>query len=155
VEVENSPGTSLEQRQAQLAYITHRWRQLYELEKEASQTALQNLFLANAGGAAATLAFIGASKAGSGAKWALGSFGLGLILLGFGYAKQFHHMSGLFEHWKSLVGEHYSGKKSYDQIVSEDTKKAVRDLWDYFFPYTSFGCFIVGSIVGFWSLMCA
>ena len=102
---------------------------------------------------AATLAFIGASKAGSGAKWALGCFVLGLILLGFGYAKQYHHMSGLFKHWKSLVRDYYSGKTTYDYIVEQDTKKAVQDFWDYFFPYASFSCFIGGSIVGFCSLV--
>jgi hypothetical protein len=101
------------------------------------------------------LAFIGASKAALGAKWSLCFFVLGLILLGLGYAKQFHHMSGLFENWKSLVREHYRGEKNYDEIVSEDEEKAVRDFWDYAFPYASFGCFVIGSIVGFWSLVCA
>jgi hypothetical protein len=40
-----------------------------------------------------------------------------------------------------------------DYIVEQDTKKAVQDFWDYFFPYASFGCFIGGSIVGFCSLV--
>jgi hypothetical protein len=148
--------TPPQQRQEQIGFINNRWRQLYELEKESGQTALQFLFLTNAGGAVATLAFIGAigaGKIGIGAKLALAFFVVGVILLGVSRAKQFHHMSGLFKHWKSLVAAYFSDKTTYDYILGEDNKKAVDDICDYVFPYASFGCFIIGSIVGFISLI--
>ena len=148
--------TPPEKRQGQIDYINTRWKQLYELEKESGQTALQYLFLTNAGGAATTLAFIGAlgaSKVGFGVKLSLAFFVVGLILLGVSRAKQFHHMSGLFKHWKSLVSAYFSDKTTYDYIITEDNKKAVEDIWDYVFPYASFGCFIIGSVIGFFSLI--
>ena len=62
-------------------------------------------------------------------------------------------MSGLFKHWKSLVGAYFGDKTTYDYIIGEDNRKAVEDIWDYAIPYASFGCFIIGSIVGFISLI--
>ena len=119
-------------------------------------TALQYLFLVNAGGAATTLAFIGAigaTKIVFGAKVSLVFYVLGVILLGVGRAKQFHHMRGLFMHWKSQVGDYFNDKTTYDEMVAEDNKKAVMGIWDYVIPYASFGCFIIGSIIGFCALV--
>jgi len=44
-------------------YINQRWEQLYELEKEWGERALKYLLLTNAGGAIATLSFLGTSPA--------------------------------------------------------------------------------------------
>ena len=43
----------------QTEYINERWSQLYELEKEWGKEAIKYLMLTNAGGAVATLSFIG------------------------------------------------------------------------------------------------
>lgn len=148
--------TPPELRKERIEHIKTRWGQLYELEKEFGLTALSYLFLTNAGGAAATLAFIGTigkNSIGLGAKIALALFVVGVIFSGISRAKQFHHMSGLFSNWKRLVSEYFSGEKTWEEINREDDEKAVDDFLDYAFPYASFGCFILGSCAGFYALI--
>ena len=143
-------------RKQHIDYINNRWKQLYDLEADSGKSALHYLFLVNAGGAATTLAFIGAigaNKIGLGAKFSLAFFVVGLILFGISKAKTFHHMSGLFKHWKSLVNDYFSDKIPYEEILQRDNKKAVEDIWDYVFPYASFACFIIGSFIGFCALI--
>ncbi|MDQ8205718.1 hypothetical protein [Pelagicoccus sp. SDUM812003] len=136
--------------------INQRWEQLYELEKESALSALQYLFLTNAGGAVATLAFIGTSgvyKIGLGSKFALAFFVLGVIFSGISRAKQFHHLNKVFKNWRRLVSEFRSGKKTWNEINEEDEKLAVSDFFDYAFPYASFICFILGALIGFFTLI--
>lgn len=138
------------------AYISERWRQLYHLEKEWGERALRYLLLTNSGGAIATLGFLGASPAAinmMGAKISLSLFVVGVFLVGVSTAKQFHHMSNLFNAWKADVDHYYADKITWDHLRSEDRKRAVDTFWDYAFPYASFGCFIVGSISGAISLL--
>ncbi len=144
-----------EQRKNRADIIDRRWKQLYELDKETGQTALQQLFLINSGGAATTLAFIGAigaTKIASGVKISLAFFIIGVILVGVSRAKQFHHMSNLFRNWKKLVEDYYSGANTWEEIINLDNRLAKEDFWDYAIPYASFACFIIGSIMGFIAL---
>jgi hypothetical protein len=143
-------------RKERIDYIDHRWKQLYDLTTDSAKSALHYLFLVNAGGAATTLAFIGAvgaDKIGLGAKLSLSFFVTGLILFGVSKAMTFHHMDGLFKHWKSLVNDYFSDKIPYEEILQRDNKKAVDGIWDYVFPYASFACFIIGSFTGFCALI--
>jgi hypothetical protein len=136
--------------------INHRWKQLYDLQTKAGQTALQHLFFANAGGAGTTLAFIdaiGAGKIGLGVKIALAIYVFGLILIGILDAKAVHHIGNLFEQWQSLVKDYLDNKISYEEMMAADKKKAVEDIWDSVVPYASFGCFILGSSMGFYALL--
>lgn len=144
-----------EVRQSLNAHINQRWGQLYVLEKEWGERALRYLLLTNSGGAIATLGFLGASPAAInmfGAKISLFLFVLGVFLVGVSTAKQFHHMSKLFNSWKSDVDHYYSDKITWDHLNAEDKKRAVEDFWDYAIPYSAFGCFIGGSISGAISL---
>jgi hypothetical protein len=142
-------------RQSLNANINQRWGQLYELEKEWGERALKYLLLTNSGGAIATLSFLGASPAAInmvGAKISLFLFVFGVFLVGVSTAKTFHHMSGLFKAWKSDADHYYSDKITWEHLQAEDKKRAVEDFWDYAIPYTSFGCFIAGSVSGAVSL---
>ena len=142
-------------RQSLNAHINQRWGQLYELEKEWGERALKYLLLTNSGGAIATLGFLGASPAAInmlGAKISLFLFVLGVFLVGVSTAKTFHHMSRLFKAWKVDVDHYYSDKITWEYLHDEDKKRAVEDFWDYAIPYTSFACFIVGSVSGAISL---
>ena len=99
---EVDPGT----RETLLNHINRRWGQLYDLEKEWGEKANRYLLLTNAGGAIATLSFLGASSQAlnrPSAKVALLFFVVGVVLVGIGTAKQFHHMSGLFKAYKQDV----------------------------------------------------
>jgi len=61
-------------------------------------------------------------------------------------------MSHLFKKWKADVDHYYSDKITWEHLQEEDEKRAVEDIWDYAIPYTSFGCFITGSVSGAISL---
>jgi hypothetical protein len=72
--------------------INLRWQQLYELEKEWGQTAIKYLVMFNAGGAIATLSFVGAlgaSQIGNTAIVALSLFVEGVIIAGFMLARAY------------------------------------------------------------------
>ena len=136
-------------------HINQRWGQLYELEKEWGDRALKYLLMTNSGGAIATLSFLGASQVAiqmTGAKVALFLFILGVVLVGAGTAKQFHHMSSLFKGWKSEVSNYYADKITWEHLREQDEKRAVADFWDYFLPYSSLACFVGGSTAGAVSL---
>jgi len=142
-------------RQSLNSHINQRWGQLYELEKEWGERALKYLLLTNSGGAIATLGFLGASPAAInmlGAKISLFLFVLGVFMVGVTTAKTFHHMSGIFKAWKADVDHYYSDKITWEHLHQEDKKRAVEGFWDYAIPYSSFGCFIGGSISGALSL---
>lgn len=142
-------------RQSLNGHINQRWGQLYELEKEWGERALKYLLLTNSGGAIATLGFLGASPAAInmlGAKISLFLFVLGVFLVGVSTAKTFHHMSSLFKAYKEDVEHYYSDKITWAHLHEQDKNRTVEDFWDYAIPYSSFGCFIGGSISGALSL---
>ena len=136
------------------AHINRRWGQLYELEKEWGERALKYLFLTNAGGAIATLSFLGAARelTGVGTKVALFLFVLGLVLAGVSTAKTFHHMSGLLKKYKQGAEDFYADKITWVALAEADKKRAVASWLDYTIPYLSFFCFIAGSGAGAYAL---
>ncbi len=145
-----------ELRKARLDYINQRWGQLYELEKETAQDAIKMLFLVNAGGAVANLSFIGAigsSSIDDFAKYSLACFLVGIILVGFSKAKQFHHMSRLFKHWKRDTSAYFKDKITWESLDSEDDKRAAEDIVDYVLPYGAFAAFLAGCAYGFSALL--
>lgn len=137
--------------QRQDAFVNVRWGQLYALEKDWGERALRYLLLTNFGGAVATISFLGASEQARvllGVKVSLGLFLVGIILVGVSTAKTLHRMSWLFKEWKSAVNHYNAGRVSWDHLIEEDNKRAVESFWDYAIPYTSFGCFILGCVLG-------
>ena len=147
---------SAELRKARIDYVNQRWSQLYSLEKDAAEEALKMLFLTNAGGAVANLSFIGAigkNQIHVFAKISLACFILGLIFVGIAKAKQFHHMSRFFKHWKKEVGEYFKDALTWEELDRRDDARAKEDLLDYAFPYASFGCFLIGCAYGFSALL--
>lgn len=146
---------SPELRQEQCAYINTRWKDLYTVQGAAAKAAQQYLFLTNAGGAAATLAFIGAvgaSKIAVGAKVSLIFFVMGLIFVGISRAKEFHRIMRVFAEWQSLANAYFKNEMAYESIIEIDKRTAVETFWDYFFPYAAFICFIAGAIFGLLAL---
>lgn len=142
-------------RQSLNAHINQRWGQLYELEKEWGERALKYLMLTNSGGAIATMGFLGASPAAInmlGAKISLFLFVLGVFLVGVSTARIFHQMSRLFSAWKVDVKHYQADKITWEHLQEQDNNRSVDDFWDYAIPYTSFACFIGGSISGAVSL---
>ena len=153
--MENFTKASPELQKLRVGQINERWGQLHALEKEWSEKAVQYLFLTNAGGAAAMLGFLGASETAfsrAGAKWSLAFFVLGLILVGFVIANTYYRMSGLFKDYKREVEKYFHDQISWEYLDAEDDKRAEDHFFDHLLPWASFALFIVGCIVGGFSL---
>ena len=137
-------------RKQQVDYINQRWAQLYNLEKEWSDKAVNFLFLTNSGGAIAMLGFIGATggKVHQLVVWGLCIMLFGLILLGCLIAVVYHQMSGLFEVWRMDVREFFADRISLEKLLEDDTARAKNSLINLIFAYSSFICFIIGIILG-------
>ena len=135
--------------------INQRWWQLYGLEKEWGEKALNYLFLTNSGGAIATLSFIGAATIEDYLpclKLALIAFVLGIFFVGLSIARAYHYMLGLFEGYQKDVNRFYKDLVSWGFLDSEDNARVKTTFWQYFWPYASFVCFIIGCILGGYSL---
>ncbi|MCK5875370.1 MAG: hypothetical protein KAG82_11810 [Alcanivoracaceae bacterium] len=138
-------------------YLSARWTQLYSLEKEAAEGVFRFIFLVNAGGAAATLGFMGASKeavASGLTQAALLSFVVGLALIGSTYIYIFHHRSGIFEEFKKDFRRLLDGEIDFKKLTEADDNRAADSLLHYTLPYAAFFCFLGGTILGVTALLC-
>lgn len=133
-------------------YINSRWEQLHALSKETGDSAIKYLFTVNAGGAVAVLAYLGAvsgaSPAALSAKIALVLFFIGLLFVGFYKAYMVHNHEGLFDHYKSIVGDYYECKTGWGELIKSDETKVGSPIIPYIFGYVSFGSFVGGCISG-------
>ena len=144
-------------RQNSINYLNQRWAQLYELEKEWGDKAVNYLLLTNSGGAIATLSFLGAVKDLTPTQYlnfkiALICFALGVFLVGVTTARAYHHMLHLFEGYKKDANKFLLDSVSWEHLNGEDELRVSSMRLQYFFPYASFICFIVGCIFGGYSL---
>jgi ABC-type Fe3+-siderophore transport system permease subunit len=138
-----------------VGHIDKRWGQLYSLEKDWGEKALRYLLVTNAGGAIATLSFIGASDEAlnlAGAKIALFLFIVGVLCVGISVAKIYHHMSNLFRSYKRDVDQFFNDMISWESLTKGDANRAKETIWDYIFPYLSLSCFIGGCVAGAFAL---
>ena len=141
----------------QRGHINQRWGQLYELEKEWGKEAIKYLMLVNAGGAVATLGFIGTSDAVRMAvtpKIALFLFFLGLLCSGLMIAYAYETMSRLFERWQKDVEAHDREEISYEELLRRDDERVPSGVVDRVLGYTSLLCFAFGFLVGAVGLIC-
>jgi hypothetical protein len=145
--------------QEQLDYINQRWTQLNTLSNDAADKAKKYLLLTNAGGAIATLSFLGAVeniRSQWAPKVALSLFLIGLILIGVNTALWVHHIEGMYKSW--LEGMYKSWRKNtaaffehkidWDTLNAGDDALAYKTTWLYVTGYSSFLCFIAGAGVG-------
>lgn len=131
----------------QRGHIDQRWGQLYELEKEWGKEAIKYLMLVNAGGAVATLSFIGTSDAVRAAvtpKIALLLFFLGLLCSGWMIAYTYETMSRLFRRWQKDVEAHDRKEISYDELLRRDDERVPSGVVDRVLGYTALGSFAFG-----------
>jgi hypothetical protein len=149
------PGHDPAQYDYWLQYINQRWGQLYQLEKEWAERALSYLLVTNAGGAIATLSFLGASERAlnlGGVKLALVAFVLGIALVGVLIAKTYHHMSGMFKAWRRDTESFRQARMTWMDLQDNDSRRAQDSNWDYVLGYAAFCCFLFGSVIGGFSL---
>jgi hypothetical protein len=135
--------------------INERWRQLHALEREWAERAVQYLFLTNAGGAIATLSFLGASEKAfnrTGLKCSSALFVGGLILVGFVVAKTYYHMSGLFKHYRRAVDSYFHDQITWRDMNRHDARRSEDKFVGHVLPWAAFLFFALGCIVGGYSL---
>jgi hypothetical protein len=135
----------------QFKFIDERFEQLINDSKDVAEKAAQLLFLANAGGAAATLSFLGAVS-GIRLQWApkaaLILFVVGIIFVGIHMAIRIHHVDLLLSRFRHDVIKFYDDHLEWSTLTDADAKRSEKVLWQYLSGYASFGCFIAGTIVG-------
>jgi len=140
---------TIESQRQNIDHINVRWSQLYHLEKEWADKAVDYLFLVNSGGAIAMLGFIGARPKVS--FWVIVGLGLmllGLILVGFLKARIYHQMSSLFKLWRKDVRDYLANNISWEKLNKDDDERAKQSLLVLFLGYGSLGCFILGILIG-------
>lgn len=146
-------------RSARLKYIDTRWEQLLRLVEDAELRTLKFLTLSNAGGAAATLSFLGASEAVRklcSPKISLGLFVLGLIFVGVLNALSTHRIGRLFREWKHDSNKYISGEITWGSLTENDEARVKKGRHPMFtVAYAAFICFIAGALVGMWALFSA
>lgn len=134
-----------------MKYIDDRFEQLITESKDVAEKAAHLLFLANAGGAAATLTFLGA-VAGIRIQWApkaaLVLFVIGIIFVGCHMAIRIHHVDRLLSAFQRDVIKFYDEQLEWKTLTDDDAKRSEKVLWQYISGYASFGCFIAGATIG-------
>jgi hypothetical protein len=148
---------SPEARSSHIGYINTRWKQLHEMTSDASKDAATYLMVTNSGGAIAVLSFMGAMKSINpfpGAIWILGSFVLGVVLLGIARAVNYYRGYWLFSGWKRDVSKYYADNAEWSALLAEDEKRSDYFVWIDVIAWLSFLCFLTGLLIGFISIMC-
>ena len=140
-------------RQNRIDRIDQRWRQLYELEKEWSEKAVNYLFLTNSGGAIATLSFLGSSESLSSdvrLNFTIGLtlFALGVLFVGITIARAYHFMSNLYEGYTRDASKFYKDSVCWDVLEANDDARVNSFSCQLLFPYVAFFCFIIGCFFG-------
>ncbi|MGD2118240.1 MAG: hypothetical protein PVG66_07770 [Chromatiales bacterium] len=143
-------------RSARLKYVDIRGEQLLRLVEESELRTLKYLTLSNAGGAAATLSFLGASEKARLLllpKFSLSLFIIGVVLVGVLNALSTHKMSNLFHGWKHDSNKYISNESTWGALRDEDEDRVQRGRCLIIcIAYISFFCFIAGAFVGLWAL---
>ena len=147
-----------EVREAHVAYVNTRWKQLHEMTTSASKDAATYLMVTNSGGAVAVLSFMGAMKTVTpipGAVWMLASFVFGVVLLGFGRAANYYRAYWLFSGWRTDVRKYYIDDIEWSMLIIGDEKRARYFPWIDIVAWMSFFCFLAGLVIGFVSILCS
>ena len=142
-------------RQQRFAFLSRRWAQLNGLVGESTEKAMRFLTVTNAGGAVATLSFMGGSenvRAMIGPRVALCCFAIGIIVTGILIALQLHQIESLFTKYKHDSGEYLGGSMGWDTLCARDEERCAPKIINYVAGYTAFTLFIVGCIAGAISL---
>jgi hypothetical protein len=109
----------------------------------------------NAGGAITTLCFLGASDRAlqlPGVKWALVLYVAGIVLVGVGIAKTYHDVYRLYRGYNQDAKAFLEEKITWEHLHECDIARLPNRLWDHIIGYVAFGCFILGSLIGAYSL---
>lgn len=130
--------------------ISIRHSQLHDLMIASDDTALNYLFVTNAGSLILLVAYIGAffgvGEAPLLAKIALSLFFSGVIFVGLYKAYTLTYYEDLYEHYQSLISNYYQQKIGWQEMKQSDSDKEGDSMIPYILGYGAFLCFIVGGV---------
>lgn len=137
----------------QIEFINQRSEFLISYLSNTLEQVAKYLFVSNAGGAVATLSFLGAvekfqSMPSCSLRISLISFAIGIVLVGCLRAQQYYRSEKLFDDWGSDVKSFLSGHLSWELMSQRDEERSKASRWGYVFAWGSFVCLISGIVSG-------
>ena len=137
-------------------FISERWEQLHEFYLKHSDETIKYLLYVNAGGAAISIGFMGASESIRSLiclRISLCFFAFGLICVGILRAILLHKIKYLFDNWRKDSEKYWNSQIGYSELTQKDDKRSESDWGAFVVGYISGGSFIVGLILGGVSLL--
>jgi hypothetical protein len=138
-------------------FITDRWNQLNELERDWADKVVRYLFLTNSGGAIAVLTYMGTQPEqaeSAGARWMLVLFSLGVVLVGVLSVLTAHKINWMFTNWRRDVSDFWAGAIDYEVMTRNDSARSGVHMAQYVLGYSSFLCFLGALAIGAFKLLC-
>lgn len=129
-----------------------RWEQLNDLILSVITDGVKYLFVINAGGCIAMLAFLGTSEELRKQEWTwnvLFVLFTGIVFVGILNFARYHVISFLLERWSLDVIEFYEGKTDFDELSNKDDERVKKTSWILLLAYAAFICFLVAGALGF------
>ena len=136
-------------------HVDTRWHELWNTQNKWLEEIVRTVTLANAGGAAAVLAFIGNSNLAKGmwqAPWALSFFLLGLVCILIFQLSGLHRVMNIFCWWRHETTKDYwaliENNDAWAALLKNDAQHHDTKWWQYLFGYGSFLSFCAGAVIG-------
>ncbi len=124
-------GLDENEREQALAYVRSRWSQYSSATRDARKDSATFVATINAGGAAAILAFSGATLGKSGdislalpLRLSILFFVFGVTLSAIAHVIESGRLNKLFADWRSGVDDLYNDKVSFNQLRLDDLSRA-------------------------------
>lgn len=142
-------------------HINTRWRELWNTQNKWLEEIVKTITLANAGGAAAVLAFIGSSGLERGiwqAPAALSCFLAGLVSVLVFQVSGLHRVRNIFSWWRHETTMDYwaliQNDDAWAALLKEDARHHDAKWWQYVSGYGAFLLFCAGAVIGIVGLFC-
>ena len=148
-------GVPKEDLEARNNFISERWKKLSEFYLKYSDEMIKYLLYVNAGGAATSIGFMGASEAirsSTCLRIALLCFALGLTFVGILRLLLVYKIKHLLDNWRKDAEKYWNNRIAYTELTENDDKRSESDLYAFIVGYISGGFFILGLIFGAVSL---
>ena len=132
-------------------FISERGEQLHEFYLKHSDETIKYLLYVNAGGAAISIGFMGASESIRSLiclRIALLFFAIGLICVGILRAILLNKIKYLFDNWQKDVKKYWKSQIEYTELIENDDKRSGSARRAFIVGYISLVSFIIGLILG-------
>ena len=132
-------------------FISERGEQLHKFYLQHIDETIKYLLYVNAGGAAISIGFMGASESIRNLiclRIALSLFAIGLVCVGILRAILLHKTKYLFDNWQKDVKKYWESQIEYTELIEKDDKRSESYGGAFIVGYISLVSFIVGLILG-------